>query len=148
MHASINKVIMVAHLTRDPELRSLPGDRSLCQLRVACNSVRKSGQADEWESKPNFFDVTVWGAQGEACARYLQTGAPVAIDGRLDWREWEAQEGEHRQAVQIIAETIEFLPSRRRAQEKQNGDGKTSTDAQDAGEPSTDFAAQGDEIPF
>ena len=61
-------------------------------------------QSGEWVDKPNYFDVTVWGAQGENCANYLSKGRPVAVEGRLDWREWEAQDGSgKRQAVEIIA---------------------------------------------
>jgi single-strand DNA-binding protein len=56
--------------------------------------------------------VTVWGNQGESCAQYLSKGRPVAVDGRLDWREWEAQDGTKRQAVEIIADTVQFLGSR------------------------------------
>ena len=63
--------------------------------------------------KPNYFDVTVWGAQGENCANYLYKGRPVAVDGRLDWREWEAQDGSgKRQAVEIIADSVQFLGAR------------------------------------
>ena len=62
---------------------------SVCSLRVACNTRRKDQSTGEWEDKPNFFDVTVWGAQGENCARFLAKGRPVAIDGRLEWREWD-----------------------------------------------------------
>ena len=78
---------------RDPELRSLPSGTSVCKLRIACNTRRKNGSTGEWEDKPNYFNVTVWGAQGENAARYLAKGRPVAIDGRLEWREWEAQDG-------------------------------------------------------
>jgi len=56
--------------------------------------------------------VTVWDRQGENCAQYLAKGRPVAIDGRLEWREWEAQDGTKRQAVEIIADTVQFLGSR------------------------------------
>jgi len=59
-----------------------------------------------------FFDVTVWGAQGENCANYLAKGRPVAIEGRLDWREWEDKEGNKRQTVEIIANSVQFLGSR------------------------------------
>ena len=61
---------------------------AVCSLRVACNTRRK-GASGDWEDKPNYFDVTVWGAQGENCARFLAKGRPVAIDGRLEWREWD-----------------------------------------------------------
>jgi single-strand DNA-binding protein len=103
---------MTGNLTADPELRSLPSGTSVCSMRVACNTRRKNGSTGEWEDKPNYFNVTVWGAQGENVARYLTKGRPVAIDGRLEWREWEAQDGSKRQAVDIIAESVQFLGSR------------------------------------
>ena len=89
---NLNGVVVTGNLTRDPELRSLPSGTSVCKLRVAVNSRRKDPSGD-WVDKPNYFDVTVWGAQGENCATYLSKGRPVAVDGRLDWREWEAQDG-------------------------------------------------------
>ena len=109
---NINRVIITGNLTADPELRSLPSGTSVCKLRVACNTRRKDNSTGEWVDKPNFFDVTVWGAQGENCARYLSKGRPVAIDGRLEWREWE-QEGNKRQAIDIIADAVQFLSSPR-----------------------------------
>src|SRR5215212_4538190 len=84
---------------------------SVCSLRIASNTRRK-GQTGEWADKANYFDVTVWGAQGENCARYLSKGRPVAVDGRLDWREWEDQNGNKRQSIEIIADTVQFLGSR------------------------------------
>jgi single-strand DNA-binding protein len=111
--SNVNVVVITGNLTKDPELRHTGGGTAVCELRVAVNSRRKNGQTGEWEDKPNFFDVTVWGAQGENCANYLSKGRPVAIEGRLDWREWEAKEGGgKRQAVQIIANTVQFLGSR------------------------------------
>jgi single-strand DNA-binding protein len=109
---NINRVVMTGNLTSDPELRSLPSGMSVCSLRLACNTRRKNNSTGEWEDKPNYFNVTVWGAQGENCARYLSKGRPVALDGRLEWREWEAQDGTKRQAVDIIADSVQFLSSR------------------------------------
>jgi single-strand DNA-binding protein len=109
--ASINRVVLTGNLTKDPELRSTSGGTSVCKLRVACNTRRKDASG-EWTEKPNYFDVTVWGAQGESCATYLQKGRPVAIDGRLEWREWEDQNGNKRQSVDIIADSVQFLGSR------------------------------------
>lgn len=108
---NINRVVMTGNLTRDPELRSTSGGMSVCSMRIACNTRRK-GSSGEWEDKPNFFDVTVWGAQGENCARYLAKGRPVAIDGRLEWREYQAQDGQKRQAIDIIADSVQFLGGR------------------------------------
>jgi single-strand DNA-binding protein len=109
---NINRVVMTGNLTADPELRSLPSGMSVCSLRIACNTRRKDGSTGEWVDKPNYFNVTVWGAQGENAARYLSKGRPVAIDGRLEWREWEAQDGTKRQATDIIADSVQFLGSR------------------------------------
>src|SRR5215813_13473565 len=110
--ANINRVVLVGNLTRDPELRHTPGGTAVCSLRLAVNTRRKDAATGEWTEKPNYFDVTVWGNQGESCAQYLAKGRPVAIDGRLEWREWEAQDGTKRQAVEIIADTVQFLGGR------------------------------------
>jgi single-strand DNA-binding protein len=76
---------------------------------LAVNTRRRNGSTGTWEEKPNYFDVTVRGAQAENCERYLSKGRPVAVDGRLEWREFEARDGSKRQAVEIIAETVQFL---------------------------------------
>ena len=110
--SNINRVTVTGNLTRDPELRSIPSGTSVCKLRIAVNSRRKDASG-QWVDKPNYFDVTVWGAQGENCAQYLQKGRGVAIDGRLEWREWDTPEGQKRQAVEIIADTVQFLGSPR-----------------------------------
>jgi single-strand DNA-binding protein len=109
---NINRVVLTGNLTRDPELRSLPSGTSVCELRIACNTRRKDSSSGEWMDKPNYFNVKVWGAQGENAARYLSKGRPVAIDGRLEWREWETQEGAKRQEIDIIADSVQFLGSR------------------------------------
>ena len=111
--SNVNVVVITGNLTRDPELRHTGGGTAVCELRVAVNSRRKNGQTGEWEDKPNYFDVVVWGAQGENCANYLSKGRPVAVEGRLDWSEWEAKDGSgKRQKVQVIANTVQFLGSR------------------------------------
>jgi single-strand DNA-binding protein len=106
---NINRVVITGNLTRDPELRSLNSGTSVCSLRIASNTRRKDNASGEWVDKPNYFDVTVWGAQGENCARFLSKGRPVAIDGRLEWREWTTQDNQKRQAVDIVADTVQFL---------------------------------------
>jgi single-strand DNA-binding protein len=107
MAQSINRVIITGNLTRDPESRTLPSGTSVCELRVACNGRKRNAEGN-WEDDPNYFNVTVWGPQGENCQRYLAKGRGVAIDGRLRWREWET-DGQKRQAVDIVAETVQFL---------------------------------------
>jgi single-strand DNA-binding protein len=109
---NINRVVLTGNLTRDPELRSLPSGMSVCSLRIASNTRRKDGASGEWVDKPNFFDITVFGAQGENCARFLSKGRPVAIDGRLEWREWTDKEGNKRQNVEVVADAVQFLGGR------------------------------------
>ncbi len=109
--SNVNVVVITGNLTRDPELRSTQGGTTICGMRVAVNSRRRSSEGN-WEDKPNYFDVTVFGAQGENCANYLRKGRPVAIEGRLDWREWEDRENNKRQSVSIIANSVQFLGSR------------------------------------
>jgi single-strand DNA-binding protein len=111
--SNINRVILTGNLTFDPELRSLPSGTSVCKLRVAVNTRRKNNATGDWDDKANYFDVTVWGAQGENCARYLAKGRPVAIDGRLEWSEWADKEtGKNRSKVEIVADTVQFLGGR------------------------------------
>ena len=109
--SNINRVVISGNLTRDPDLRSLQSGSSVCSLRIAVNTRRKDASGD-WVDKPNYFSVTVWGAQGENCNRFLSKGRPVAVDGRLEWREWQDKEGNTRQNVEIVADSVQFLGSR------------------------------------
>lgn len=110
MASSLNSVCIIGNLTRDPETRPA-GSTTVTQLRVAVNDRRKVGES--WEDVPNYFDVDVWGQQGETCARFLSRGRPVAVKGRLQWREWETENGK-RQHVSIVADMggVQFLGSR------------------------------------
>jgi single-strand DNA-binding protein len=134
---NINRVILTGNLTRDPELRSLPSGMSVCSLRIASNTRRKDNQSGEWVDKPNYFDVTIWGRQGENAAQYLSKGRPVAIDGRLEWREFQDREGNNRQAVEIVADNIQFLGGR---DEMQGGGGGGFTPRSDIPVDTGDFA--------
>lgn len=128
MAVNVNVVVITGNLTKDPELRHTQGGTAVCDLRVAVNSRRK--EAGEWVDKPNFFNVTVWGNQALSCAEYLTKGRPVAIEGRLDWQQWEAKDGGgKREAVQIIANMVQFLGSK--------------TDGEDAGAGGAGTEAEG-----
>jgi single-strand DNA-binding protein len=105
---AINRVVLVGRLTRDPELRALPSGTSVCGLRIACNSSRRDADGD-YRERPNFFDVSVYGGPGESVGNYMRKGSRVAIDGRLEWREWETADHQKRQAVSIVADTVQFL---------------------------------------
>src|SRR5919106_5319523 len=146
--ANINRVVLVGNLTRDPELRHTPGGMAVCSLRLAVNTRRKDQASGQWVEKPNYFDITVWGQQGENCAQYLSKGRPVGVDGRLEWREWEAQDGSKRQAVEIIADSVQFLGSK-----GDTGGGQSQyIPASDVSADKSDFVPAGattdDDIPF
>jgi len=117
-YANINRVVLVGRLTREPEMRSLASGTAVCGRRIACNGVRKTDEG--YVERPNYFDVSVFGASADAVSAYTRKGSRVAIDGRLEWREWETAENERRQAVSIVADTVEFLETRGEAD---RGDG-------------------------
>jgi single-strand DNA-binding protein len=155
--SNINVVVITGNLTKDPDLRSTGGGTSVCELRVAVNSRRKDGATGEWVDKPNYFNVVVFGPQGDNCANYLSKGRPVAIEGRLDWREWEAKDGSgKRQAVQIVANSVQFLGSRDGGGGGGNGNGGGFTPQSDTPADPSDFDAApagaggggDDDIPF
>lgn len=142
---NINRVIVTGNLTKDPELRTTSGGTSVCSLRIAVNE-RMKNSTDEWVDRPNFFDVSVWGKQGEVCAQYLSKGSPVAIDGKLRWREWEIDGGGKRQAVDIDVGprgSVQFLPSNQQAEPAQQSAERFEPQATQQPVPGTD-----DDIPF
>jgi single-strand DNA-binding protein len=91
---AVNSVALVGNLTSDPELRSLPDGRSVCDMRLAVN--------DQPDQPPLFIDVATFGASAEACAKYLGKGRAIAVTGRLVYREWEAQDGSKRSKHSVI----------------------------------------------
>lgn len=153
MAGNINRVIVTGNLTKDPEKR---GNSEAVNLRIAVNGRRRNAEG-QWEDAPNYFSVTVWGQQGENCMRYLSKGRPVAIDGRLQWREWTTQEGQKRESVDIIADTVQFLGGRDDASNG-SGNGFSSSvtaassdipiDTNDFVSAPTGGGAADDDIPF
>jgi single-strand DNA-binding protein len=109
--SDLNRVTLVGRLTRDPELRHTQGGDPVCTIRLAVTS-RARDEAGEWGDRSNYFDVTVFGRQAETASTYLAKGRRIGVDGRLSWREWQAQDGSRRQNVEVVANDIFFLDSR------------------------------------
>ncbi len=149
MAGSINRVVLVGNLTRDPESRQA-GATTVCSLRLAVNDRIKDRDTGEWRDQPNYFDVDVFGAQGERCAQWLSKGRQVAVEGRLRWREWETQDGQKRQAVSIVADNVQFIGPRDAAAPAYGGaPQRPGTPFQGADlEPSAGDFAEDDDIPF
>ena len=143
MAQNINSVVLVGNLTRDPELRHTPSGTAVTTLRIAVNDRVKRGE--EWQDAAYYFDVTVWGRTAENCAQYLAKGRPVAVQGKLTWREWDAQDGTKRQSVEVVADNVQFLGGR-----GDEGGGQQFVPAGASQSPSADFptAAADDDIPF
>jgi single-strand DNA-binding protein len=151
---SINRVVIVGNLTRDPEMRTTPSGLSVCNMRIAVNDRVKDQNTGEWGDRANYFDVDVFGGQGERCAQWLAKGRQVAIEGRLRWREWESQEGQKRQAVSIVADNVQFIGPREgggQAPGQGGGFGRAAGPAADTGgldEPPRGDGPDDDDIPF
>ena len=104
--ADINRVVLVGRLTRDAELKYTAGGQAVCKFSVAVNRRRKNG--DQWEDEANYFDVVLWGRQGESLNQYLVKGKAVGIDGELRQDRWQ-QDGQNRSRVEIVANNIQLL---------------------------------------
>ena len=107
---SVNHVMVLGNLTRDPELRYTPSGTAVCQLGVALNR-RWRDQAGELQQEVTFVDVTVWSKQAETVAQYLTRGRAVAIEGRLQQDTWETEGGERRSRLKVVAQRVTFLSS-------------------------------------
>ncbi|MEK6814087.1 MAG: single-stranded DNA-binding protein [Nitrospirota bacterium] len=105
--ASYNKVILMGNLTRDPEVRFTPQGTPVANFSVAVN--RKYKQGDELKEEVGFFDVVVFGKQAENCGQYLAKGRSVLVEGRLQQRRWETDDGQKRSKVEVVAQSVQFL---------------------------------------
>jgi single stranded DNA-binding protein (ssb) len=108
MAASLNKVLLIGNLTRDPELRYVPSGTAVATFTIAINRVYTS-QAGEKKEEVAFVKIVVWGRRAEVCGEYLSKGSPVFIEGRLQSRSWEGQDGQKRSTTEVIADNVQFL---------------------------------------
>ncbi|MDO8963596.1 MAG: single-stranded DNA-binding protein [Coriobacteriia bacterium] len=109
---SINRVVLTGNLTRDAELKQTSGGMAIVNCRLAVNDRRKNPQSGQWEDRPNYIDVVIFGSRGEALSRFLSKGKQIAVEGKLRWSEWESQAGEKRSKVEVVADDIELLGGR------------------------------------
>ena len=107
--ASLNKVMLIGNLTRDPELKYTQGGSPYAKFGLAIN--RKFKQGDEWKEDVCFVDITVWGTLAENCCKYLSKGSPAFIEGRLNFGSWE-KDGEKKSKLDVVANNIQFLGSK------------------------------------
>jgi len=145
----VNHVILLGRLTRDAELKYTAGGQAVCKFSVAVNRRKKNG--DQWEDEANFFDIVVWGKQGETLNQYLKKGKMVAVDGELRQDRWQ-QDGQNRSKVEIVASFLQLLGGGgqgnyqdRQGSQQQPSYENAQYSAPASPQDSSDFA---DDIPF
>jgi len=109
--ASLNKVLLIGNLTKDPELRYTPNGIAVVNLRIAVNRRFRDRASGELKEETCFITVTAWDKQAEACNQYLKKGSPIFVEGTLQSRSWEANDGQKRSTIEVRAERVQFLGS-------------------------------------
>lgn len=143
MAGSLNKVFLLGNLTRDPELRHTAQGTSVANFSIAVNRTYKGNDGD-YKKETSYFNIIVWGKAGENCAKFLAKGRPVLVEGRLQNRSYETQDGQKRTITEIVADAVQFLGS---------GTGRDAADDISAGSDDVGFAADfspvdDDAVPF
>lgn len=138
--AGFNRVILMGNLTRDPELRYTPQGTPVATFGLAVN--RRYRQGEEQREETCFVDVVAFGRQAELVGQYLSKGRMALVEGRLQYRSWEGEDGVKRSKHEVIAQTVQFMPQAGGA----GGGRKPPTGEPDVGEPSP--SAEEDDIPF
>ncbi len=108
--ASLNRVLLIGNLTRDPELRYIPSGSAVATFTLGVNRFYTT-QTGEKKEQSSFIRIVVWGRRAEVCGEYLSKGSPVFVEGRLQSRDWQTQDGQKRNTVEVIADNIQFLRS-------------------------------------
>jgi len=106
--ASLNKVLLIGNLTRDPELRYTPQGAAVCEFAIAMNRTFNS-KTGEKKEEVTFIDIVAWARTAEICAEYLKKGRPVFVEGRLQQDRWEQPDGQKRSRIRVTAERVQFL---------------------------------------
>lgn len=119
--ASLNKVFLIGNLTRDPELRYTPSGLAVTSFTVAANRTYTTPSGEKKDT-PAFIRIVVWGKRAESCGEYLNKGSLVFVEGRIQSRSWQAQDGTKRNTVEVIANNVQFLgtPKGQKAQTEVN----------------------------
>ncbi len=149
---NLNKVFIMGNLTKDPELKTLPSGSSVANFGIATNRVWKNQQGEKQE-EVQFHNIVVFGKQADTVSQYLKKGSSVLVEGRLQTRNWEAQDGTKRTKTEIVAERVQFGPRKQAggfAGKEEAGSGKGSAKQEEQLEtieyPEEDIKPE--EIPF
>lgn len=125
MASSVNKVILVGNLGKDPEVNETKSGTSVCSLSIATTSSYKDKKG-EWQEKTEWHRVTVWGKRAESCGTYLSQGRQVYVEGRLETRKWQDKDGNDRYTTEIVASDVQFLGGKSEGSSKPQQDSPKS----------------------
>ena len=141
--ASVNRVILIGNLGRDPELRYTQSGQAVTNFSIATNEKWKDKEGQPQE-RTEWHRISVWGKPAENCAQYLQKGRSVYVEGRLQTRDWEDRDGNKRQTTEVVAQTVQFLGGR-----GEGGPPRSEPPPTEAsGGSSSGASSDGDDIPF
>lgn len=142
--ANFNKAMLMGNITRDPELKYLPNGTAVTTFTIASNRVYKPKEGEKKE-EVTFMRIVVWGKRAEVCGEHLRKGASVFIEGRIQNRSWEGEDGQKKYVVEIVANNVQFLGGK-----KDNADTRPADqrESQDQGEPQEDVDIPPDDVPF
>ncbi|MDR2541831.1 MAG: single-stranded DNA-binding protein [Treponema sp.] len=143
--ADLNHVVLIGRLTRDAELKYTSGGQAVCKFSIAVNRRKKVG--DQWEDEANFFDIVLWGKQGESLQTYLVKGKMVGVEGELRQDRWQ-QDGQNRSKIEVIANYIQLLGGGQSSGERHSNQNSSSPAAIDASGGQSKDDGFTDDIPF
>ncbi len=146
--ASVNKVILIGNLGKDPEMRYTPSGAAVCNFSIATTERWKNKDNGQLEEKTEWHNIVVWGKQAENCKEYLAKGRSVFIEGRLQTRSWDDKEGHKRYTTEVVAQIVQFLtPRGAGVQSASASSGASSVPASSSDQGPPPFDAD-DDIPF
>lgn len=146
--ASINKVILIGNLGRDPEVRYTPSGSAVCNVTLATSRAWKSKESGEKVEETEWHRVVFYDKLAEIAGEYLKKGRPVYVEGRLKTRKWTDKDGAEKYATEVIADQMQMLGGRDGADGEQRGPARTATQAKPPAKPAAGFDDMDDDIPF
>ena len=112
MPATLNKVMVIGNLTRDPELRYTPGGAAVCEFAIALNRSYNNKQTGQRVEEVSYIDIVAWARTAEICAEYLKKGRQVFVEGALKQDRWDSKDGRKMSKIRVVADNVQFLGSR------------------------------------
>ena len=143
--ASLNKVMLIGNLGRDPEVRYMPSGGAMCNISIATTDNWTDKSSGEKREKTEWHRIVMFGKQAELAEQYLKKGSPLYIEGRLQTRKWTTKEGEDKYTTEVIADRMQFLGRRG---EDSFGESSQSKSKADSSEGTPSFPDEEEEIPF